>query len=44
MDEVLVQVTPTSFTLPPLMAPVGDGNVTITDHEPLLVEYDITRT
>ena len=29
--------------LPPLMASVGGQNVTITDHEPLLAEFNITR-
>ena len=44
MQGIIFQVNPTAFTLPPLMADVGGQNVTITDHEPLVAEFNITRT
>jgi len=39
-------VNTTLFELPPLNATVGSGGrtVTITDHEPLLAEFSVTRT
>ena len=44
MQGIIFQVNPIAFTLPPLMADVGGQNVTITDHEPLVAEFNITRT
>ena len=43
-ETLPAQVNATSFVLPPLVAALANGGtVTITDHEPLLAEYDITR-
>ena len=43
MSRPGIEVRTNRFALPPFKAPVGGRWLSITDHEPLLAEYDIKK-